>query len=75
MKGIMSIMLYSSMESIEIPNDDGWYFYGATGSHHHFKHPTKKGKVTIPHPRKDIPHKTVKNIFKQADITPVDKPR
>jgi predicted RNA binding protein YcfA (HicA-like mRNA interferase family) len=32
---------------------DGWYFIGASGSHHHFKHPTKPGKVTLPHPRKD----------------------
>jgi predicted RNA binding protein YcfA (HicA-like mRNA interferase family) len=31
---------------------DGWRFVGATGSHHHFKHPTKPGKVTIPHPRR-----------------------
>jgi len=36
--------LYSSMELIKILNDDGWYFYGATGSHHHFKHPIKKVK-------------------------------
>jgi predicted RNA binding protein YcfA (HicA-like mRNA interferase family) len=28
---------------------DGWYFVGASGSHHHFKHPTKPGKVTLPH--------------------------
>ena len=65
--------LYSSMELIKILSDDGWYFCRATGSHHHFRHPIKKGKVTIPHPRKDIPYKTVKNIFKQADITPIDK--
>lgn len=73
MKGIISMRLYSSAELIRILNDDGWYFYRATDSHHHFKHPTKKGKVTIPHPRKDIPYKTVKNIFKQADITPIDQ--
>jgi predicted RNA binding protein YcfA (HicA-like mRNA interferase family) len=26
---------------------DGWRFVGAAGSHHHFKHPTKPGKVTV----------------------------
>ena len=26
---------------------DGWVHIGTTGSHHHFKHPTKPGKVTI----------------------------
>lgn len=39
------------------------------GDHHHFKHPTKKGKVTVTHPIKDTPIKTVKSIFKQAGIT------
>ena len=63
---------YSSMDLIKILNDDGWYFYKATGSHRHFKHPIKKEKVTIPHPRKDIPYKTVKSIFKQAEIIPID---
>jgi predicted RNA binding protein YcfA (HicA-like mRNA interferase family) len=29
---------------------DGWYLIGASGSHHHFKHPTKPGKVTLPAP-------------------------
>lgn len=26
---------------------DGWYFVEQEGSHRHFKHPTKSGKVTI----------------------------
>ncbi len=59
---------YSSMELIKILQNDGWYLVKTTGSHHHFKHPLKKGKVTIPHPKKDIPYKTVKNIFLQAEI-------
>jgi predicted RNA binding protein YcfA (HicA-like mRNA interferase family) len=28
--------------------DDGWYFKTTKGSHNHYKHPTKTGKVTIP---------------------------
>lgn len=28
---------------------DGWYLVRTNGSHHIFKHPTKKGTVTIPH--------------------------
>jgi len=47
---------------------DGWRFVGATGSHHHFKHPTKPGKVTLPHPRKDLHPKTVKSIYRQAQL-------
>lgn len=33
---------------------DGWRYVGATGSRHHFKHPSKRGKITVPHPRKDL---------------------
>jgi predicted RNA binding protein YcfA (HicA-like mRNA interferase family) len=49
---------------------DGWYFIGAGGSHHHFKHPSKPGKVTLPHPRKDLHPKTLKSIYKQAGLQP-----
>ena len=47
---------------------DGWYFVGASGSHHHFKHPTKPGIVTVPHPKKDIPRGTLASIERQAGI-------
>lgn len=32
----------------------------------------KKGRVTIPHPQKDLPIKTVHSIFKQAGIEKED---
>ena len=48
---------------------DGWYFIGATGSHHHFKHPTKPGKVTVPpHPKRDLHPKTVRSVYRQAAL-------
>lgn len=31
---------------------DGCYLVRIRGSHHHYKHPTKPGLVTIPHPKK-----------------------
>ena len=27
---------------------DGWYYIGTVGSHRHYKHATKSGKVTVP---------------------------
>ncbi len=60
---------YSSWEIIEILRNDGWYEVGCEGDHHHFNHPTKPGKVTVSHPRKDMPVGTVKSIFRQAGIT------
>lgn len=41
----------SLIKSIE---KDGWFLVRIKGSHHHFKHPDKKGIVTVPHPKKDI---------------------
>ncbi|AVF07829.1 type II toxin-antitoxin system HicA family toxin [Acinetobacter baumannii] len=57
-----------SLDLIKMIEADGWYEVRVTGSHHHFKHPTKKGLVTIPHPKKDLPNGTVKSILKQAGL-------
>lgn len=46
----------------------GWVLVNTVGSHHQFKHPTKPGKVTVPHPKKDLPIGTVKSIKKQAGL-------
>jgi predicted RNA binding protein YcfA (HicA-like mRNA interferase family) len=45
---------------------DGWVQATIRGSHHQFKHPTKKGIVTLPHPKKDLPLGTVYSVYKQA---------
>lgn len=47
---------------------DGWYEIACDGDHHQFKHPTKKGRVTVTHPKKDIPIGTLKSISKQAGV-------
>ncbi|HHB2265039.1 MULTISPECIES: type II toxin-antitoxin system HicA family toxin [Acinetobacter calcoaceticus/baumannii complex] len=57
-----------SLDLIKMIEADGWYEVRVTGSHHHFKHPNKKGLVTIPHPKKDLPSGTVKSILKQAGL-------
>ena len=38
------------------------------GSHVQFKHPDKKGRVTVPHPERDIPVGTLKSIEKQSGL-------
>jgi len=57
-----------SKEIIKLLELDGWVKHSQRGSHCQYKHPKKKGKVTVPHPKKDLPVKTVKSIFKQADL-------
>ena len=59
---------YSSMEIIKMLKADGWYEVNVVGSHHQFKHPTKKGRTTINHPDKDIPMKTLKSIELQSGL-------
>lgn len=46
---------YSSREVIALLKKNGWYLIGCVGDHHQFKHPSKKGRVSVPHPVKDIP--------------------
>lgn len=58
----------TSKSLIKLMNKNGWKLVRSKGSHHHFKHPTTKGIVTIPHPVKDIPKGTVANIFRQAGL-------
>ena len=59
---------YSSRDVIRLLVSDGWKPYKTVGDHHSFKHPTKPGKVTVPHPNKDLPIKTLKSIARQAGI-------
>lgn len=58
----------SSREIIEIIERDGWCLVATVGSHYQFKHPTKPGKVTIPHPRKALAPETAKSILRQAGL-------
>ncbi len=60
------IQSYSSRELIQRLKADGWEPVAVSGSHHQFKHPNKPGRVTVPHPRKDLPMPTVRSIFRQA---------
>jgi predicted RNA binding protein YcfA (HicA-like mRNA interferase family) len=59
---------HSSSEIISILRADGWELFNAEGSHYQFKHPAKKGKVTVKHPDKDVPPKTFMSIIKQAGL-------
>ncbi len=57
-------------EMIDIIVADGWFSIGQKGSHKQYKHPSKKGKVTIPDHGKndDLEHFLVDSILKQAGL-------
>ena len=49
--------------------DDGWYLSNQEGSHRQFKHPVKKGKVTVNgHPSDDVWGFLLKSIEKQSGL-------
>ena len=58
----------NSRELIRRLKNDGWYEVKQVGSHKQFKHSTKKGRVTVPFPKRDIPLGTLRSVEKQAGI-------
>ncbi len=46
----------------------GWFEVGLKGSHAQFKHADKPGRVTVPHPKRDIPIGTLRSIEKQSGL-------
>jgi predicted RNA binding protein YcfA (HicA-like mRNA interferase family) len=56
------------MELEKILLRDGWCVVKQVGSHRHYKHPTKPGKVTIPIHRGDVDKGTAKSILRQAGL-------
>lgn len=59
----------TSQEVIDALKADGWVLDRVKGGHHIFTHPTKKGHVTVPHPRKDMAIATLKSIERQSGVS------
>ncbi|WP_414649374.1 type II toxin-antitoxin system HicA family toxin [Edaphobacter sp.] len=54
---------------IKLVEKDGWQYQYSTGSHRHYLHEEKPGKVTIPgHPSDEVHPKTLRSILKQAGL-------
>ncbi len=47
---------------------EGWWLDRVRGSHHHFRHDTRPGITTVPHPRKDVRLGTLKSIELQSGV-------
>ena len=63
--GNVCICVYYNMNSGDIIKRlkcDGWYEVARRGSHVQFRHAVNKGRVTVPHPKKDLPADTVKAL-------------
>ena len=54
-------------EVLTLLDADGWYLVATRGSHRQYKHPSKRGRVTVAgKPSDDLHPKTLASIFKQA---------
>ncbi|MBO1225402.1 MAG: type II toxin-antitoxin system HicA family toxin [Candidatus Scalindua sediminis] len=54
---------------IKLIEEDGWYWVKTKGSHRQYKHPVKKGRVTIPGKLSDdLMPGTLNSISKQAKL-------
>jgi predicted RNA binding protein YcfA (HicA-like mRNA interferase family) len=47
---------------IRLAEEDGWYSVSQKGSHRHYKHPVKQGRVT--HPGDHLGPDTLASVFK-----------
>ncbi|MGX5828004.1 type II toxin-antitoxin system HicA family toxin [Mesorhizobium sp. 43Arga] len=54
----------NSAEIIRLLQADGWFEVARKGSHAQFKHRDKQGRVTVSHPKRDIPIGTLRSIEK-----------
>lgn len=57
-----------SREVIKLLESDGWRKVRQEGSHCQFRHPSKSGTVTVPHPESDLAIGTLKSIERQSGV-------
>ena len=56
-------------EVTKLLESDGWQHVRTKGSHRQFKHPVKKGLVTLAgHPNEDLAPGTLNSVLKQAGL-------
>jgi|TARA_B100001964_G_scaffold229125_1_gene281061 predicted RNA binding protein YcfA (HicA-like mRNA interferase family) len=54
---------------LKLIEKDGWFLLRTKGSHKQYKHPIKKGLVTIPgKPNDELAPGTLNSIFRQAGL-------
>lgn len=65
----LSDIIMKIREIMELITDDGWCLMRTKGSHRQFKHPLKKGLVTLAgHLNDDVAKGTLNSILKQAGL-------
>jgi predicted RNA binding protein YcfA (HicA-like mRNA interferase family) len=65
---VVIITTMRSADVIKKLESDGWTLRSVRGSHHVFKHPTRPGHISVPHPKKDLGIGLVHKLLKQAGV-------
>ena len=61
-------MRMNSRDVIRALHAGGWFEVAQKGSHKQFRHASKPGRVTVPHPKRDFPTATLRSIEKQSGV-------
>jgi predicted RNA binding protein YcfA (HicA-like mRNA interferase family) len=59
---------YEEQRHHQEAEEAGWVEVRQSGSHKQFRHPDRKGTVTVPHPKSDMAIGTIKSIEKQSGV-------
>lgn len=62
-------MSINSREIIRLLQLAGWVHLETHGGHWQFVHPSRPGRVTVPHPKRDVPIGTIRSIERQSGVT------
>lgn len=65
---VVMITIMNSKQVIKLLEADGWTLRHVKGSHHIFRHSTKLGHISVPHPKMDLGVGLVHKLLKQAGL-------
>jgi len=65
---VSTIPTMKSADLVKLIQAEGWVLRGVKGSHHVFKHPTRPGHISVPHPKKDLGVGLAQKLLKQAGL-------
>ncbi len=58
----------NSRDVIRALEEAVWEHVATKGDHWQFKHPVRPGRVTVPHPKRDLPIGPLRSIEKQSGV-------
>lgn len=65
---VCTVHTVNSADLIKLLEKAGWVLRNVKGSHHVYSHPRRGGRISVPHPRKDLGAGLVHTLLKQAGL-------